>query len=226
MPKRSGTPRTEVDAVGLLVEDQVDRRPGRQQPDAVDRRRRGRGPTGCRATERALPWPLARADVRRGATPACWPRPRRRPGPVKVLTTGAVRVQRREVERQRRGRHDRRDPRPVRFRGADLEVGARAARRSPRRRTSLTVLPLTRRMTSPTRCPKFEGVVARGGARLPPRRLRRQPAPSASPSRRGPRRRPAASSPDTPDVCDSRCRTSTSSLPFAANSGQYRATGA
>src|SRR4051812_43091873 len=31
---------------------------------------------------------------------------------------------------------------------------------------------------------------------------------------------------DTPDVCDMRCLTSTASLPLAANSGQYFATGA
>src|SRR4051794_18049118 len=31
---------------------------------------------------------------------------------------------------------------------------------------------------------------------------------------------------ETPDVCDVRCRTSIASLPFAANSGQYFATGA
>ena len=35
-----------------------------------------------------------------------------------------------------------------------------------------------------------------------------------------------ASQPDTPEVCDMRCRTRTWSLPLAANSGQYAATGA
>jgi hypothetical protein len=35
MPKRSGTHRTEVDAAGLLLEDQLEGASG-QQPDAVD----------------------------------------------------------------------------------------------------------------------------------------------------------------------------------------------
>ena len=66
-----------------------------------------------------------------------------------------------------------------------------------------------------------ERVVARRRARLPPRRLRGEPRRPSSPSRTCPRPTNGWSQPETPEVCDIRCRTSTPSLPFAANSGQY-----
>ena len=73
--------------------------------------------------------------------------------------------------------------------------------------------------------PLGERVVPGRGARLPLRSLRGQPCGGGRPVveilGRG---RPSQSG--RPAVCASRCRTSTSSLPAAANSGQYRATGA
>ena len=73
--------------------------------------------------------------------------------------------------------------------------------------------------------PLGERVVAGRGARLPLRGLRGQPCRDGRPvvevlDVMGP------SQSGSPAVCASTCRTSTSSLPAAANSGQYPATGA
>jgi len=69
--------------------------------------------------------------------------------------------------------------------------------------------------------PVVERVVAGRGARL----TTRAPEPPSgrwpAPSRRGPRPKRAGSRPDTPEACDMTCRTRTSCLPWAANSGQY-----
>ena len=211
----------QIDPVPLLLEDQLDRG-RRQQPDPVDLAAEASA-DWMRATERALPWPLARR-CRRAASRACWPRSASTTGPAKVRTRAVVGSSARRSNGSGGGGTTVRDPPPV---GSPRRrSGSRrpAARRSPRRRTA-RCCPVMRRITSPTRWPVVERVVAGCGSRLPPGRLGGQPGGGLLPvvdvlDGDG------LSQPDTPEVCDMRWRTSIPPCRWRANSGQYLATGA
>ena len=126
-----------------------------------------------RATERALPCPLAAPmSARRQPGVFASSADDRRPG--ERLDRRAVRAEGRQVERQRRRRDHVRDPAPVALGGADLEVGAE-------RPGDLLGHELLERLAGDPaqhladQVPEVQRVVAGRGARLPPRRLRREP---------------------------------------------------
>ena len=126
-----------------------------------------------RATERALPCPLA-APMSARRQPGVLAASASDGRPGQRLDGRAVRAERVQVERQRRRRDHVRDPAPVAFGGADLEVGAQ-------RPGDLLGDELLERLAGDPahdladQVPEVERVVARRGARLPPRRLGRQP---------------------------------------------------
>ncbi len=171
MPSRSGTPSTRSTPFGCsrkissMVSGRSSRTPSTSPPREIT--------DMIRATERALPCPLA-APMSAFRQPGVLASSASRTGPVKVLTAGLSMPRAAQVERQRRRRDHVGDPAPVAFGGADLEVGAE-------RSGDLVGDELLQRLAADPaddladQVPEVERVVARRGARLPPRRLGRHP---------------------------------------------------
>ena len=189
--------------MALLVEDQR-----RSRPATAAARRRPSPPRAralrIRATERAFPWPLT-APMSARRQRRCW-RPRRRAPAGERLVHGTAVIDAGHVERQRRRRHDRRDPVQSASRGADLEV------RPERPGDLLGHEGLQRLAGQPAheladQVPLVLRVVSRRGTRLPPRRLRGEPAGGQlpvvhvrDPERRVPARHARGVAEDVPDL--------------------------
>ena len=171
MPNLSGTPSTTSmpfacsRKISSMVSGRSSRTPSTSPPAGDDRQDAGDRPR--------VPVAVRGADVGRA--------PPRRVGVAGVsdrscqrLDGRAVRRERGQVERQRWRRDHRRDAAPVASAGADLEVGAE------RRRDLLGHELLERLAGDPPQhladqVAEVQRVVARGGTRLPPGRLRGEP---------------------------------------------------
>ena len=189
--------------------------------------------TDCtRATERALPKPLAAGTCARRQATLLPSRTRTGVGgpvpapsrPVRCPAAGEVRRGAGDPVLVLPGRRDGQGDAGVVLRRRARSRSPRPAARRPRRRRTADAAPGGPPHQLAEQVPLGEGVVAGRGARGPARRGGREPR-----GRRGPvvqllDRDPP--SPAGPAVCDSTCRRSTPSLPAAANSGQDRATGA
>ncbi len=171
IPQRDGRPLTRSTPSALHVEDEVDRLLA-EQPDAVDLAAAGeRGQDACDGSGVAVA--VRRTDVRgppgRGVR-GCRRHRRARQG----LVGGTGCREGGRIGRRRGRRHDVRDPRPVRFGCACLEV--RSQRASDLLGDELPQGPAGDPVHEfPDEVPVVHHVVAGGRARLPPRCLRGHP---------------------------------------------------
>ena len=171
---------------------------GLQQPHAVGRAAQRNRRQDAAASDRALPWPLAppmsaarqprsrdRGDFRRAGSS------------VNVLSVVVGQSVERQVQRSAAGMSSAMRS-VVLVRGADLEVGTERAR-------DLVADELLERFAGDPaehladQVAVGEGVIARRGARLPPRRLSARGGRSTSPSRRCPRCANGGSHPESPE---------------------------
>ena len=159
-------------------------------------------------------------DVARAASRAC-SRPASMSGPVKVLTIELAGPAPSRSTSSGGGGTTVGDPVPVRSR-APIWKSAPSGPAISSATNSSSVRPVDPPDHLADQVPLVERVVAGRRARLPPRRLRGQPRRGRRPSRTCPRTANGWSQPETPEVCDSRCRTSTLSLPFARELGPVR----
>ena len=170
------------------------------------------------ATERALPWPLA-AGISARRHHSWWAMVASMGGFMNVLSMSSETWPCHGGRVDRRRRDHVRDPVVLARREADVEVGIE-------RLGDLAVEELADRLAGDApddladEVALGHGVVARPGAGLPPRRLGGEPAWCTGPSRPAPRRCRGSSQPERPAVWPMTWRTSTRSLPLAANSGQ------